>query len=167
LVACRPVAGKTCGLLASLVLMMGCHQAAEDTSAKIQDKIAYAEKSQEMEDARAKELQGRVDLVKKNASGDMDVVQGAGHGESMDMDDVRCNCCSHRLRIKLATCVVARPARIACLACACPPGLACHALGRVMRSLDHGCGCCSDKYCASQMQGCGAVALLDPSLPLS
>ena len=64
-------------------------QAAEDTSSKINDKIVYAEKAQEMEAARVKELQGRVDEVKKSTSVEMDGVQGAGHAESMDMEDVR------------------------------------------------------------------------------
>ena len=64
-------------------------QVAEDTSSKIQDKIVYAEKAQEIEAARVKELQGRVDAVKQSTSVEMDGVQGAGHGESMDMEDVR------------------------------------------------------------------------------
>ena len=77
-----------CASRADFLLMVAWWQAAEDTSAKIQDKISYAETAQEVEDARAKELQGKVDELKKNTSGDMDMVQGAGHSESMDMDDV-------------------------------------------------------------------------------
>lgn len=125
MVACRPVAGKACGPPASVMLMMGWHQAAEDTSAKIQDKIAYAEKSQEIEETRAKQLQGKVDMVKKNASGDMDVVQGAGHGESMDMDDVRFPHRPWRIHVPPAPFRVVH--WIACPACACVPALACHA----------------------------------------
>ena len=64
-------------------------QAAEDTSSQIQDKIVYAEKAQDVEAARVRQLQGRVEEVKKTTAGDMDGVQGAGHAESMDMDDVR------------------------------------------------------------------------------
>ena len=68
-------------------------QAAEDTSSQIQDKIVYAEKAQDVEAARVRQLQGRVEEVKKTTSGDMDGVQGAGHAESMDMDDVRVCVC--------------------------------------------------------------------------
>lgn len=39
-----------------------------------------------------KELQGRVDEVKKNTTGDIDGAQGAGHAEGMDMDDVSFRC---------------------------------------------------------------------------
>eukprot|EP00802_Teleaulax_amphioxeia_P015529 Tamp_15620.p2 GENE.Tamp_15620~~Tamp_15620.p2 ORF type:complete len:258 (+),score=68.86 Tamp_15620:136-909(+) len=84
-------AGRDCkpGELAEMISVLRAWvEAAEDTSSKIQDKIVYAEKAQEIEAARVKELQGRVDAVKQSTSVEMDGVQGAGHGESMDMEDV-------------------------------------------------------------------------------
>mmetsp|Transcript_5613 Transcript_5613/g.8340 ORF Transcript_5613/g.8340 Transcript_5613/m.8340 type:complete len:257 (+) Transcript_5613:188-958(+) len=85
-------AGRDCkpGELSEMISVLKAWvEAAEDTSTKISDKIAYAEKSQDLEGARVRELQGKVDEVKKNSAGDMDGVQGAGHAEGMDMDDVR------------------------------------------------------------------------------
>ena len=81
---------RPAGLLNALKSVL---QAAEDTSSQIQDKIVYAEKAQDVEAARVRQLQGRVEEVKKTTAGDMDGVQGAGHAESMDMDDVRVCVC--------------------------------------------------------------------------
>ena len=83
-------AGRDCkpGELAEMISVLKAWvEAAEDTSAQISQKIAYAEKAHEVEVARVKELQVSIDDVKKNAMGDIDGVQGAG-SESMDMDDV-------------------------------------------------------------------------------
>ena len=83
-------AGRDCkpGELAEMISVLKAWvEAAEDTSAQISKKITYAEKAHEVEVARVKELQNRVDETKKNAVGDIDGVQGAG-SESMDMDDV-------------------------------------------------------------------------------
>mmetsp|Transcript_46451 Transcript_46451/g.92939 ORF Transcript_46451/g.92939 Transcript_46451/m.92939 type:complete len:263 (+) Transcript_46451:100-888(+) len=83
---CRP--GQIDDMIATL--QAWC-QAAENISGELADKITYANDAQEAEAARVKEMQARVEDVKKSlqsAHGDMDAAApGAGHAESMETDD--------------------------------------------------------------------------------
>lgn len=82
---CRP--GQIEEMIATL--QAWC-QAADNISGELADKITYANASQEAEAARVKELQGRVEDVKKSlqsVQGELDGAPGAGHSESMETDD--------------------------------------------------------------------------------
>ena len=83
-------AGRDCkpGEISEMIsVLKAWMDATESTSTNIRDKIASAEKAQEVEVARVRDLQVRIDEVKRNALGEMDGVPGAG-SEGMEMDDV-------------------------------------------------------------------------------
>ena len=83
-------AGRDCkpGEISEMIsVLKAWMDATESTSTNIRDKIASAEKAQEVEVARVRDLQVRIDEVKRTALGEMDGVPGAG-SEGMEMDDV-------------------------------------------------------------------------------